>query len=171
MHPHDPIDDRLAHLTRRSFIGRSAHGIGAMALGALLLESLGMSPLARRASAAPLALPRAGGGLVGLPHFAPKAKRVLCLFQSEGFSHIDLFDPKQALWDHAGKDLPASVKGTQRVTGMTSGQGSFPVVPPLMGGRPCGKGGLWISDLLPHMQTVADELCVIKSMTTEAINH
>jgi uncharacterized protein (DUF1501 family) len=113
----------------------------------------------------------AGGGVLGAPHFAPKAKRVLCLFQSEGFSHIDLFDPKQALWDHAGKDLPASVKGTQRVTGMTSGQGSFPVVPPLMQGKRCGRGGLWISDLMPHLQSVADELCIVKSMTTEAINH
>ncbi|MFM7051632.1 MAG: sulfatase, partial [Planctomycetota bacterium] len=133
MHGHNPIDDRLAHLTRRRFIGRGAHGIGTMALGAMILESLGLGGLAREAGAAgpapsPVLRPR-GGGLVGLPHFAPKAKRVLCLFQSEGFSHIDLFDPKQALWDHAGKDLPASVKGTQRVTGMTSGQGSFPVVP------------------------------------------
>jgi len=158
-----PIEDHLANLTRRSFIGRGAHGIGSLALGSLFLQSMfargshGASPL--------------GGGIPGLPHFAPKAKRVLCLFQSEGFSHIDLFDQKQALWDHAGKDLPASVKGTQRVTGMTSGQSSFPVVPPLMKGKNCGKSGLWISDLLPHIQSVADDLCIIKSMTTEAINH
>jgi uncharacterized protein (DUF1501 family) len=169
-----PIEDRLAQLTRRSFIGRGANGIGAMALGALLAESFVGGLLRGSAQAASQGASSAGaaaGGLAGLPHFAPRAKRVLCLFQSEGFSHIDLFDPKQALWDHAGKDLPASVKGTQRVTGMTSGQGSFPVVPPLMGGKPCGRGGLWISDLLPHMQTVADELCIVKSMTTEAINH
>ena len=105
-----PIEDHLANLTRRSFIGRGAHGIGSLALGSLFLQSM----FARGSHAAsPL-----GGGIAGLPHFAPKAKRVLCLFQSEGFSHIDLFDQKQALWDHAGKDLPASVKGTQRVTGI-----------------------------------------------------
>jgi uncharacterized protein (DUF1501 family) len=141
-----------------------------MALGALLLESM----FGARSAYGAQALAAGGsthGGLPGLPHFAPKAKRVLCLFQSEGFSHIDLFDQKQALYDHAGKDLPASVKGTQRVTGMTSGQGSFPVVPPIAGGKLCGKSGLWISDLMPHLQTVADELCIIKSMNTEAINH
>ena len=160
-HDATPIDDRFAHLTRRSFIGRAAHGVGSMALASLLAESiLGGTRTAR-----------ADGGLAGVPHLAPKAKRVLCLFQSEGFSHIDLFDPKQALWDHAGKDLPASIKGTQRVTGMTSGQGSFPVVPPLMQGKNCGRSGLWISDLMPHLQTVADDLCIIKSLNTEAINH
>ena len=153
---HTPIDQRLAHLTRRSFISRTAHGVGSMALASLFAESLFGQQLAPSR---------------GLPHFAPKAKRVLCLFQSEGFSHIDLFDQKQALWDHAGKDLPASIKGTQRVTGMTSGQGSFPVVPPLMKGKNCGNSGLWISDLMPHLQTVADDLCIIKSMHTEAINH
>ena len=162
---HDPVDDRLAFLTRRSFVSRTAHGVGSMALASLLAESiLGGTRTARAAT-------QVGGGLAGIPHFAPKAKRVLCLFQSEGFSHIDLFDPKQALWDHAGKDLPASIKGTQRVTGMTSGQGSFPVVPPLMQGKNCGNSGLWISDLMPHLQTVADDLCIIKSLHTEAINH
>ena len=173
--PHDAqsIDERLAFLTRRSFIGRSAHGIGAIALGAMLGEQLFGG---RRALASPMHgfggnTRSVTGGLANLPHFAPKAKRVLCLFQSEGFSHIDLFDPKEALYANAGKDLPASIRGTQRVTGMTSGQGSFPVVPPVASGRLCGKNGLWISDLLPHMQGVADELCIIKSLTTEAINH
>ncbi|MEY5060522.1 MAG: hypothetical protein RIS45_443 [Planctomycetota bacterium] len=163
---HQPIDQRLAHLTRRSFISRTAHGVGSMALASLIADSiLGGARIARADGGS------AAGGLAGVPHFAPKAKRVLCLFQSEGFSHIDLFDQKQALWDHAGKDLPASIKGTQRVTGMTSGQGSFPVVPPLMKGKNCGNSGLWISDLMPHLQTVADDLCFIKSMHTEAINH
>jgi len=166
---HTPIDQRLAHLTRRSFISRTAHGVGSMALASLIADSiLGGARIARADGGSVGGLT---GGLAGLPHFAPKAKRVLCLFQSEGFSHIDLFDQKQALWDHAGKDLPASIKGTQRVTGMTSGQGSFPVVPPLMKGKNCGNSGLWISDLMPHLQTVADDLCFIKSMHTEAINH
>ncbi|MFM1803551.1 MAG: hypothetical protein RL136_430, partial [Planctomycetota bacterium] len=154
-----PIDERLAFLTRRSFLSRTAHGVGSMALASLIGDAL----FGGAASA--------DGVLAGLPHFAPRAKRVLCLFQSGGASHIDLFDQKQALWDHAGQDLPPSVKGTQRVTGMTSGQSRFLVVPPVAKGRNCGKSGLWISDLMPHLQTVADELCIIKSLHTEAINH
>jgi hypothetical protein len=158
----DPLHDLRIRLTRRGLLGESLRGIGRIALGTLLLESRA------KASLAPLAQT---GGLAGLPHFAPRAKRVICLFQSEGFSHIDLFDPKQALQDYAGQDLPPSVKGTQRVTGMTSGQSSFPVVPPIANGKPCGQSGRWISDLLPHLQSVADELCVIKSLNTEEINH
>ncbi|MBL9119213.1 MAG: DUF1501 domain-containing protein [Phycisphaerae bacterium] len=158
-----PLDDSLAHLTRRAFIGRGAGGIGQLALGSLLL-----SALAGRSEASQVRSPR---GLAGFPHFAPKAKRVLCLFQSGGMSHIDLFDQKQTLVDFAGKELPPSIKGTQRVTGMTSEQTQFLVVPPIAGGKLCGKSGLWISDLLPHLQTVADDLCIIKSLNTEAINH
>jgi uncharacterized protein (DUF1501 family) len=150
-----PIDDHLAFLTRRAFLGGGMRGVGRIALGSLVLSALG----------------RTAGAATGQPHFAPRAKRVLCLFQSEGLSHIDLFDPKPAMWEFAGKELPASVRGTQRVTGMTSGQSSFPVVPPIAGGRKCGRGGLWISDLLPNLQEVADELCVIRTLNTEAINH
>ncbi|HMP07438.1 MAG TPA: DUF1501 domain-containing protein [Lacipirellulaceae bacterium] len=112
-----------------------------------------------------------GEALAGLPHFAPKAKRVVCLFQSGGFSHVDLFDYKENLHKQHGQELPPSVKGTQRITGMTSGQSAFPVVAPLWGGRRCGDQQTWISDLLPHLQTVAEELCFVKSMHTEAINH
>jgi len=151
----------LGHeLTRRALLGRGTLGLGRIALGSLLAPSL--------AAARPTAL---DGGLAGLPHFLPKAKRVLCLFQSGGLSHVDLFDHKERLADFAGQELPPSVKGTQRVTGMTSGQAQFLVVPPIAGGRPCGRSGRWISDLLPHLQGVADELCVIKSLHTEAINH
>lgn len=107
----------------------------------------------------------------GFKRFAPKAKRVLCLFQSGGLSHVDLFDDKPMLHEHAGKELPPSIKGTQRLTGMTSGQSAYPVVPPLKTGKRCGKHGTWISDLLPHIQTLADDICIIKSLHTEAINH
>src|SRR5688572_4513779 len=161
----DPRDDLRTLLTRRGLLGDGMRGIGRIALGSLLLESLAS---ARGRNGARLAQ---SGGRAGLPHFPARAKRVLCLFQSEGFSHIDLFDPKQSLHDFAGQDLPPSVKGTQRVTGMTAGQSSFPVVPPIAGGRPCGESGRWISDLLPHLQGVADELCVLKSLNTEEINH
>jgi uncharacterized protein (DUF1501 family) len=86
-------------------------------------------------------------------------------------SHVDLFDHKPELETWAGRELPGSIKGDQRLTGMTAGQASFPVVGPLWKGRACGQSGLWLSDLLPELQTVADELCVIKSVHSEAINH
>ncbi len=131
-----------------------------MALGSL------MSPELLRAQAS-----KTVGGLPGLPHFAPKAKRVVCLFQSGGLSHVDLFDDKPMLHEHAGKEIPASVKGTQRLTGMTSGQSTYPIVPPLKPGKRCGQHGTWISDLLPGIQTLADDICIVKSLNTEAINH
>ena len=96
---------------------------------------------------------------------------MICLFQSGGASHIDLFDDKPALHKYAGKDIPPAIKGDQRLTGMTSRQNTYPVVPPLKSGRKLGDSGTWISDLLPHLQTVAGELAVVKSVHTEAINH
>lgn len=157
MGAHDDLRNRIA---RRAFLGAGLCGIGRLALGSLALGRLGSARQTRQA-----------GGLAALPHFPARAKRVLCLFQSGGLSHIDLFDPKQALSDFAGQDLPPSIKGTQRVTGMTSGQSTFPVVPSIAGGRRCGESGLWISDLLPYLQSVADELCLVKSLHTDAINH
>jgi uncharacterized protein (DUF1501 family) len=156
-----PFNDHLKLLTRRTFLGDATRGIGSIALGSLLL------PDAARAveSAA------RHGGLPGLPHFAPRAKRVLCLFQSGGLSHIDLFNDHPVLHEHAGKEIPPSVKGTQRLTGMTARQDSYPVVPPLRSGKRCGSSGTWISDLLPHIQEIADEICVVKTLNTEAINH
>ena len=155
--------------SRRAFLG--AHGIGRLALGALLpgLAASCASGAASNRAARPA--PQGPLGLPNLPHFAPRAKRVLCLFQSEGMSQVDLFDHKPELARFAGQDLPPSIKGTQRITGMTSGQSKFPVVPPIAPFRRCGQSGLWLSDLLPHLQGVADELCVIKSLNTEAINH
>ncbi len=159
-----PFDERTAHLNRRGFLGRSA-GIGSLALGTMLRAD------AARASTGPAQGAARIGGLPGLPHFAPTAKRVVCLFQSGGLSHVDLFDDKPALHQHAGQDLPPSIKGTQRLTGMTSGQSAYPVVPPLKTGERCGPAGVWISDLLPHLRSVADELCFVKTLSTEAINH
>ena len=155
-----PIDEFERHLTRRTFLGGAAGTLGSAALTSLLAGQT------RQLAAATM-----GSGSLGLPHFAPKAKRVLCLFQSEGFSHVDLFDHKPTLAQFHGKEIPASVKGDQRLTGMTSGQSAYPVVAPLWPGRRCGEQGTWMSDLLPHMQTIADEMCIIKSMHTEAINH
>lgn len=147
-------------LLRRTFLGDATRGLGGIALGSLLFpDSLHASK------------PERIGGLSGLPHFAPKAKRVVCLFQSGGISHVDLFDDKPMLHKHAGQEIPPSIKGTQRLTGMTSGQSAYPVVPPLKPGKRCGKNGTWISDLLPNIQGIADDICIIKSLNTEAINH
>ena len=140
--------------TRRAFLGTSSAAIGQLALASLMNQECS-----------------AAAAQQVMRSFAPKAKRVICLFQSGGPSHIDLFDGKPSLYKHHGKDLPPSVRGDQRVTGMTSGQSSFPVVQPLAEGKPCGPAGVWISNLLPWTQKIAGEICVVRSMHTEAINH
>ncbi len=136
-------------LTRRHFFSRSATGIGLAALGSLLKAD----------------------GLPGLPHFPAKAKRVIYLFQHGAPSQLDLFDHKPALASQRGKELPESIRQGQRLTGMTAYQASFPSAPPVFEFRQHGKGGIWLSDLLPHTARMADRICVVKSMHTEAINH
>lgn len=110
-------------------------------------------------------------GLQGLPHHKPKAKRVIYLFQSGGPSHIDLWDYKPNLTTMHGKPLPDSVKGTQRVTGMTAGQKQFLTNAPIKPFQQHGECGRWVSDLLPHTAKVVDELAILKAVHTEAINH
>ncbi len=146
--------------TRRHFFGRLGGGIGSVALASLLEPKLFGANTGVGA----------GGHLAGL-HHTPKAKRVIYLFQSGGPSHIDLIDYKPALRAHHGEDLPASIRMGQRLTGMTSGQSKFPCVAPMFEWKQHGKSGLWLSELLPHIGGVADQLCVVKSMWTEAINH
>ncbi len=145
--------------TRRHFFGRLSAGIGTAALASLL------NPAAAAAGDSSL-----HGTLPGL-HFAPKAKRVIWLFMSGGPSHIDLLDYKPDLKKHHGEELPASIRMGQRLTGMTSGQKSFPCVAPMFSWKQHGQSGLWLSELLPNLGRVADQLCVVKSMWTEAINH
>jgi hypothetical protein len=139
--------------TRRQFFGRAAAGIGTAALASLLNDRL-----------------IAGGALPGL-HFAPRAKRVIYLFMSGGPSHIDLFDYKPELRRHHGEELPASVRMGQRLTGMTSGQKSFPCVAPMFDFARHGRSGAWVSELLPYTAGVVDDLAVVRSLNTEAINH
>jgi len=141
-------------LTRRHFFGRTATGIGVAALAGLLND--------QRA--------QARGALPGV-HFAPKAKNVIYLFMSGGPSHIDLLDYKPALQKLNGTELPASVRMGQRVTGMTAGQKSFPCAAPIFKFAQHGKSGAWISELLPHIAQVADDIAIVKSLHTEAINH
>src|SRR5579859_1960652 len=147
-------------LTRRQFFGRSAAGIGTAALASLLNPNL-------FAQAATVATDH----VLAAPHFAPRAKRVIYLFMSGGPSHIDLFDYKPALANLNGAELPGSIRMGQRITGMTSGQKSFPCAAPQFSFKQHGNAGTWMSELIPHMGTVADDICVIKSLHTEAINH
>ena len=151
-------------ITRRHFFGRTATGVGTAALASLLGKDL--SAAARGDS-----LERPFPGLPALPHLAPKAKRVIWLFQSGGPSQMDLFDYKPRLDRWRGEDLPDSIRKGQRLTGMTSTQDSFPVVNSVFKFKRHGQSGAWISEILPETAKVIDDLCIIKSMHTEAINH
>jgi hypothetical protein len=166
----NPLAEFQRHATRRTFLGAAAGAVGQTALATLLPTRTDGAVASATATTAARGLAPTRG-LPALPHFPPKAKRVLCLFQSEGFSHVDLFDHKPTLDRFNGQEIPPSVKGMQRLTGMTSNQGKYPVVAPMWPGRRCGQHGTWISDLLPHIQTIADDICLVKSMYTEAINH
>ena len=112
-----------------------------------------------------------GVASVGTTHFSPKAKRVVYLFQSGGPSHLELLDEKPELRRLHGTELPESIRQGQRLTGMTSGQSSFPVIAPKFRFHSCGQSGTRISSLLPHTGSVVDDICIVKSMFTEAINH
>ena len=141
-------------ITRRRFFSQSGSIAGVAALSSLLAEE------GRAASSAPL-----------LSHFAPRAKRVIYLCQSGAPSQMDLFDYKPAIHDRRGSELPAEIRMGQRLTTMTSGQTSFPVAPSMFRFRQHGDSGAWVSELLPYIASVADDLCFVKSMHTEAINH
>lgn len=152
-------------MTRRSLFGATAAGVGGIALNRLLAnETVSNSPLDIHRSTG-------SGGIPGLPHFAPKAKRVIYLFQSGGPSHVDLFDGKSFLDEHHGSNLPDSVRGGQRLTGMTARQSNFPVVSSMWGGKRCGDHGTWIGNPIPHIQGIANDMTIVRSMWTEAINH
>jgi hypothetical protein len=146
-----------ATIDRRRLLAGAGLGLGLTALGTLLADETGEAT--------------GTGGLPGLPHAAPKAKRVIYLFQAGGPSQLDLFDPKPTLVARHGEDLPESVRGGQRLTGMTSRQARFPLVSSPYRFAQHGPGGAWFSELLPHTAGVADRLCVVKSVVTDAINH
>jgi len=112
-----------------------------------------------------------GDDTAAIPHFPPTAKRVIYLFQSGAPSQLDLFDYKPVLENLRAKELPDSIRQGQRLTGMTATQSSFPVAPSLFNFAQHGKSGAWVSDLMPHTARVVDDLCFIKSMNTEQINH
>jgi hypothetical protein len=158
----DPLRENTLLLTRRHFFGRMATGIGTAALGSLLNPAL-FSALSRESSD--------GKNSLGLPHFPPRAKRVIYLFMAGGPSQMDLFDYKPALENFHEKELPESVRMGQRITTMTSGQKSLPVVKSMFKFQQHGKCGAWASELIPHIGSIMDDVCLIKTVNTEAINH
>lgn len=153
--PHDDL-----RITRRHFFGLGSTGIGVAALASLLRRDLAAADL-----------PPGQPGLPGFPNFAPKAKRVIYLFQSGGPSQFELFDHKPRLVEFQGTDLPDSIRGGQRLTGMSASQTAFPVVPSRFQFSQHGGSGAWVSELLPHTARIADSLTFIKTVNTEEINH
>ncbi|MFP6615622.1 MAG: DUF1501 domain-containing protein [Candidatus Hydrogenedentota bacterium] len=154
----DPRLEQKLHINRRQFFGKCATGIGTAALASVLSAD---------ASAGPDVDPL----MAKLTHFAPKAKRVIYLFQSGAPSQLDLFDYKPQMDKLFDQDLPDSIRMGQRLTGMTSGQARFPVAPTIFKFQKYGESGQELSELIPHISSIADELCIIKTMHTEAINH
>ncbi len=144
---------------RRKFLSKLSLGIGSVALGSLLIPDLFSGK------------PDEEALMAGLPHFAPKAKRIIYLFQNGAPSQLDLFDYKPKLQEMFGQDLPESIRMGQRLTGMTADQKKFPLAGTVFNFKQHGKHGAWFSELLPHIAAVSDDLCIVKSMYTEAINH
>ncbi|HEY8781072.1 MAG TPA: DUF1501 domain-containing protein [Mucilaginibacter sp.] len=156
--------DFLEHslnINRRRFLSRLSLGIGSVALGSLLIPDL-FSGLGSDNDA---------DFVPGVPNFAPKAKRVIYLFQDGAPSQLESFDYKPKLREMMGQELPPSVRGGQILTGMTALQKSFPLVGSFYDFKQCGETKAWVSDLFPHIGKIADDICIIRSMYTEAINH
>ena len=141
-------------MTRRTLFGNMSRGIGTAALASMF---------GREASA--------NTGLPDLPHFPAKAKRVIFMHQSGGPSQLDIFDYKPQLKKHQGVDLPDSIRRGQRITGMTSGQAAFPVASSIFKFAQHGKNGTWLSELIPHTAGIVDDIAIVKTMNTDAINH
>lgn len=158
----NPFQERSANFTRRQFFGKAAAGIGGAALASMLYKT---------GFASPQKVLDAPPGLPNLTHFAPKAKRIIYLFQNGAPTHVDLFDYKPKLREWAGKQIPDEVVGGKRFSTMTSGQTDRPVLPEISQFAQHGASGAWVSDLMPHIAEIADDLCFIKSMHTEAVNH
>ena len=158
--PHD--QNTIAEVTRRHFFGRSSYGLGAAAL----FQMLNTQPAKASSSK-----PGASGGVMENLHLPAKAKRVIYLFMSGGPSQIDMWDHKPLLQQRNGEELPADVRKGQRLTSMSGNQASLPLAGSIFDFKRYGSSGTWISELLPHTAKIVDELCVVKSMYTEAINH
>jgi hypothetical protein len=153
------FESRL-NVNRRHFLGKLSLGLGSVALGSLLVP--GLLTGEEGEASTPIA---------GMPHFAPKAKRVIYLFQNGAPSQLESFDYKPMLNKLHGEELPESVRKGQRLTGMTSNQSSFPLVGSHFKFQQYGKSGAWVSEIFPNMARIVDDLCFVKTLHTEAINH
>jgi hypothetical protein len=157
----DPRVERHRHLTRREFFGRSAMGVGAAALATLLQrDGFGADDAVKRF-----------GGLSGLPHVPPKAKRIIYMFQNGAPTHVDMFDWKPKLKEMHGKPVPQEYLGTKRFSTMTGDPKGKLLLAPLEEFKQHGKSGAWVSSLMPYTAEIVDELCFVKSLHTEAVNH
>jgi hypothetical protein len=152
------ILNHYLNVNRRKFLSRLSLGLGSVALGSLLIPDLFKSSSEETVMA-------------GLPHFAPRAKRIIYLFQNGAPSQLDLFDYKPLLQKMQGEELPASVRQGQRLTGMTADQAKFPLAGTVFKFDQYGESRMWLSEILPYTSRVVDDLCFVKSMYTEAINH
>jgi hypothetical protein len=164
----NPCHEYLNHLTRRQFFAGAGLAMGGVALSWL-------APRLRAATAAPAANnlldARVNPGLAGFPHFAPTAKRIIYLHMNGGPSQLDTFDYKPGLKEHFDKELPGSIRMGQRITTMTSGQARFPVAPSLFKFAQHGQNGAWVSELLPWTAKLVDDIAIVRSVHTNAINH
>lgn len=164
----DPEFERALHLSRRQFFGKTASGIGIAALASLFeKDAFAGDTIKNNKDGINANMPR----LSGLPHFPPKAKRVIVLWQGGAPSHVDLYDYKPGLNAKNGQQVPDSVRAAARLSSMTAGQKLHPVLPPIKPFKQYGKSGLWLSEMLPHIGSIADDICLIRSMHTEAVNH
>lgn len=159
----NPLDQYVSLESRRQFLGKAAKGLGIAALSSILGPSLKGTTTS--------GLPNLGPGALGSTHFPAKAKRGIYLFMSGAPSQLDMYDYKPEMKAMFDKDLPESIRRGQRLTTMTSGQARFPVAPSIYEFEQVGKSGAWISELLPNTKKIADDIAIIKSMWTEAINH
>lgn len=160
----DPRLDYQRQLTRRHFFAGAGLKVGGLALAGLMAQS-------GRLIAGPVAGESAHPALPGFPHFRPRAKRLIYLHMNGAPSQLDLFDYKPQLREHYDQELPDSVRKNQRITTMTSGQARFPVAPSKFAFRQCGESGMWMSELVPFMQEIADDIAMVKTVSTDAINH
>lgn len=156
----DPLSEKDLVLTRRQLLARGSRGLGSLALFTLLEKHAGASTEKK-----------AVGGLPGLPHFAPKAKRAIYLHMLGAPPQMETFDYKPTMAQWFDKDLPDSIRMGQRLTTMTSNQTRFPVAPSIFKFAQYGQNGTWISELLPYTAKMVDDIAVIRSMNTDAINH
>jgi hypothetical protein len=156
------FQENVARVNRRQFFGSAASGVGVAALASMLQAN---------AQADGPVVQSTFNGLPGLPHHVAKAKRVVLLWQGGGPSHVDLFDHKPMLKEMAGKDIPDSVRGSTRLSTMSSGYAKWPCVPAIKEYKKYGQAGIELSEMLPNVGKIADEITVINSMHTEAVNH